>query len=633
MAIQHRLKGHAGCVNSILFTETGNFILTGSDDKHVNIYDTENGNLLAHVPTLHKNNIFFAKDLYGYEQQGRIVTCAADGRVILMTLTHQLQQKVDEFNSATLPVSEVLHRHRGRAHRIALIPNSGDQFYSAGEDGECCFFDIRTSESRSRSNSYIESPSDSTEPVADSRCVMKTTFNNPRGRALPIYAICVNPMKPYELAMCGAYQYCQIFDARKFNNPISYLAPSNLRDSSEHISGLRYDYAGEYLLASYNDDDVYRMHVKSHSLVEPESNINSIPLRSAHSSSVNPPISTGNTSCDDFQLFDEDTIIQGYCNRYSGHRNRKTVKQVNFIGPYSDYVVSGSDCGHVFIWSTEDAKLIRTIQADTDAINCLSSHPSLPLLAVSGIERTGKLLAPIGEYDVESEERYQEVVISNNRDERVGHTSRNTDSSNLFRMMLDAISGDFGDSVLTESQMRSALLRFFVERSLTGQDEEEENDDEVNGLGDGDEDYDEDMYDDDDEGVGSDDEEVDYYLDDDGSYDDDNDDDDNDDDDDDDNDDDDNDNEDNDDDDNDGDDDNNVGGGQDNIYREGEDNIGVHDSVAGGVIEDYRGNSMDGVQSNDSDVEEECGCSESDMTPSSSSLFGDNDVNDGDDDV
>ena len=594
------MKGHAGCVNSILFTDTGNFILTGSDDKHVNIYDTENGDLLAHVPTLHRNNIFFAKDLYGYEQQGRIVTCAADGRVILMTLTHQLQQKVDEFNIGNLPVSEVLHRHRGRAHRIALIPNSGDQFYSAGEDGECCFFDIRTSESRSRSNSYIESSSDSNEPVADSRCVMKTTFNNPRGRALPIYAICVNPMKPHELAMCGAYQYCQIFDARKFNNPVSFLAPSNLRDSSEHISGLRYDYAGEYLLASYNDDDVYRMHVKSHSLVEPKSNVSNIPLHLAPSSSVSPTTSTGNASCDDFQLFDEDTITQGYCNRYSGHRNRKTVKQVNFIGPYSDYVVSGSDCGHVFIWSTDDSKLIRTIQADTDAINCLSSHPSLPLLAVSGIERTGKLLAPIGEYTLESEERYQELVLRNNRNERmeeISYTRRSTNSNNLFRMMLDAISGnDLGDSELTESQMRSALLRFFVERSLTGQDVEEEgddeegdddegddveqNDDEIDDQsGDSDDYYDEEMYDDDDEnlGIGCEDEDEDEEnnLDD-------------------------NDNDDNDNDDDDDDD----------------------------IIEYY--NSMDGVQNDDSDIEEQRSCSESGMAPSSPSLEELDDLNDND---
>jgi WD repeat-containing protein 42A len=504
--------------------------------------------------------------MYGYEQQGRIITCAADGRVILMTLTHQLHQKVDEFNTVNMPVSEVLHRHRGRAHRIALIPNSGDQFYSAGEDGECCFFDIRTSESRSRSNSYIESPSDSTEPATDSRCVMKTTFNNPRERAVPIYAISVNPMKPYEIAMCGAHQYCQIFDARKFTNPISFLAPDNLRDSSEHISGLRYDYSGEYLLASYNDDDVYRMHVNTHSLTQPKSNRNNTVLGSAGS---NPTIATENTSCDDFQLFDEDIRAQGYCNRYSGHRNRKTVKQVNFIGPYSDYVVSGSDCGHVFIWSTDDSKLIRTIQADTDAINCLSSHPSLPLLAVSGIERTGKLLAPIGEYNRESEEQYQEEVLSNNRDERMGEVgyNRHNVDNNLVRMMLDAISGsDLGDTILTESQMRSALLRFFVERSLPNEVEgSEEEEDEV---GDVDDDEDNDEYDDeyeDEDGVYSDDEEVGYYLDDD------------------------------------------EGSDDDGVDDDNSDSMGaVQDATAtAGTIEDYRGNYMDGIQSNGSGSEHE----------------------------
>lgn len=36
--------------------------------------------------------------------------------------------------------------------------------------------------------------------------------------------------------------------------------------------------------------------------------------------------------------------------RYHGHYNRRTVKGVNFLGPNDEYVISGSDCGNVFIW-------------------------------------------------------------------------------------------------------------------------------------------------------------------------------------------------------------------------------------------------------------------------------------------
>ncbi|CAN0384677.1 unnamed protein product, partial [Hapterophycus canaliculatus] len=39
-----------------------------------------------------------------------------------------------------------------------------------------------------------------------------------------------------------------------------------------------------------------------------------------------------------------------FSTRFTGHRNVLTVKQVNFYGPRSEFVVSGSDCGHIFLW-------------------------------------------------------------------------------------------------------------------------------------------------------------------------------------------------------------------------------------------------------------------------------------------
>lgn len=38
-----------------------------------------------------------------------------------------------------------LFKHRGRAHLMALVPLCSTQFYSCGEDGVCCLFDLRTS--------------------------------------------------------------------------------------------------------------------------------------------------------------------------------------------------------------------------------------------------------------------------------------------------------------------------------------------------------------------------------------------------------------------------------------------------------------------------------------------------------
>jgi WD40 repeat protein len=56
------LEGHSGCVNSILFSECGSQIITGSDDTNVNFYDL-NGEIVNHMTTMHTNNVFYAKDL------------------------------------------------------------------------------------------------------------------------------------------------------------------------------------------------------------------------------------------------------------------------------------------------------------------------------------------------------------------------------------------------------------------------------------------------------------------------------------------------------------------------------------------------------------------------------------------
>ena len=44
---------------------------------------------------------------------------------------------------------------------------------------------------------------------------------------------------------------------------------------------------------------------------------------------------------------------------YSGHRNNATVKGVNFYGPNSEYVVSGSDCGHVYLWDKQSRQAVQ----------------------------------------------------------------------------------------------------------------------------------------------------------------------------------------------------------------------------------------------------------------------------------
>lgn len=69
----------------------------------------------------------------------------------------------------------------------------------------------------------------------------------------------------------------------------------------------------------------------------------------------------------------------------AGHLNSETVKGVSFMGVADEYVVSGSDCGHVYIWSKQDGRLQKLVKGDRSVVNCLEPHPYLPAtLATSG---------------------------------------------------------------------------------------------------------------------------------------------------------------------------------------------------------------------------------------------------------
>lgn len=44
------------------------------------------------------------------------------------------------------------------------------------------------------------------------------------------------------------------------------------------------------------------------------------------------------------------------------------VKGVNFYGPKSEFIVSGSDCGHIFIWDKETENIIQFLEGDEGGV-------------------------------------------------------------------------------------------------------------------------------------------------------------------------------------------------------------------------------------------------------------------------
>lgn len=97
-----------------------------------------------------------------------------------------------------------------------------------------------------------------------------------------------------------------------------------------------------------------------------------------------------------------------YTKRFCGHCNMNTdIKEVNFFGYGGEFVVAGSDDGAFYIWDKETTNIVKAVYGDMQILNCLQPHPSICMLATSGIEPTVKLWSPSGKtcHDVKSLEQ------------------------------------------------------------------------------------------------------------------------------------------------------------------------------------------------------------------------------------
>jgi nuclear receptor interaction protein len=82
---------------------------------------------------------------------------------------------------------------------------------------------------------------------------------------------------------------------------------------------------------------------------------------------------------------------------YKGHCNSRTVKDVNYYGLNDEYVVSGSDDGHFFIWDRKTTKIVNILEGDGEVVNVVQGHPYEPMIACSGIDSTVKIFGPGGD--------------------------------------------------------------------------------------------------------------------------------------------------------------------------------------------------------------------------------------------
>lgn len=226
-----------------------------------------------------------------------------------------------------------LAQHKGAAHKLAIQTDSPHTFLSCGEDAAVFEIDLREGKPE------------------------KLLLCKENDKKVPLYSIFINPNNPYQYVVGGRDHYVRVYDkryTRENNGVLKKYCPEHLVDSDirANVTSVVYSYNGQEILASFNDEDIY--------------------------------------------TFDSSaTDTSKYLHRYRGHRNSQTVKGVNFFGLKSEYVVSGSDCGHIYFWEKESEHIIKFMQGDEGGVvNCLEPHPNLPVLATSGLDDDIKIWVP-----------------------------------------------------------------------------------------------------------------------------------------------------------------------------------------------------------------------------------------------
>ncbi|XP_066456422.1 DDB1- and CUL4-associated factor 6 isoform X2 [Eleutherodactylus coqui] len=235
LKLETTLSVHDGCVNTISWNRTGEYLLSGSDDTTLVISNPYNKKVLTRIHSGHRANIFSAKFL-PLTNDKQIISCSGDG-----VIYHTNIEKDAETNRQCQFTC-----HYGTAYEIMTVPNDPYTFLSCGEDGTVRWFDIRIKSSCTK------------EDCKDDILIHCR-------RAATSITVC--PPAPYYLAVGCSDSSVRIFDRRmlgagSFSNRGTTgmcvrFAPPHLSNKSCRVTSLCYSEDGEEVLVSYSSDYIY----------------------------------------------------------------------------------------------------------------------------------------------------------------------------------------------------------------------------------------------------------------------------------------------------------------------------------------------------------------------------------------
>ncbi|CAH2004622.1 unnamed protein product [Acanthoscelides obtectus] len=209
--------------------------------------------------------------------------------------------RLAQINNEGVRDNRKLGSHKGACHKLAVMVDQPHIILSAGEDGDVLRHDVRKNKPESLVNIKGEHKS----------YIIK---NN------ALYSIHANPMRTTEFCVSGRHEQIRVYDQRKPNVLVNFYQPPTRPKSSVHATCAVYNWDGSEILGTYTDDTIY--------------------------------------------LFDQNCEPGQYIHKYRGHRNMATIKGVNFFGPKSEFIVSGSDCGNLYFWESNTEAIVQWVLAD-----------------------------------------------------------------------------------------------------------------------------------------------------------------------------------------------------------------------------------------------------------------------------
>uniref|UniRef100_A0A3P9LC72 Ddb1 and cul4 associated factor 6 n=1 Tax=Oryzias latipes TaxID=8090 RepID=A0A3P9LC72_ORYLA len=238
LKLESTLNVHDGCVNTISWNETGEYILSGSDDTFLVITNPYNKKVKTSIRSGHRANIFSAKFMPHTNDQ-EIISCSGDG---IIYYTHT--EKSPEHNRQCQFTC-----HYGTAYEIMTVPNDPYTFLSCGEDGTVRWFDLRMKTSCTKED-----------------CKDDILINCRRAAT----SISISPLVPYYLAVGCSDSSVRIYDRRMLGTRATgnytgrgttgmcvRFVPAHLSNKSCRVTSLCYSEDGQEVLVSYSSDYIY----------------------------------------------------------------------------------------------------------------------------------------------------------------------------------------------------------------------------------------------------------------------------------------------------------------------------------------------------------------------------------------